>query len=178
MPTQEISFYPKNFIMKKPWTIFIWLIPAALLLYSFLMFRRAAKPPLPPFYLLKLDNTRFNTNNIPTGKPSVLIFFSPDCDHCQKETKSIVENIDSLRNVNLLFITIDPFDRMKLFNEVYKLSRFPNIVVGKDDGFFFPYYYKNAQPPYNVIYDSHKRLVVVIPSETNAHELLSFLNKL
>jgi thiol-disulfide isomerase/thioredoxin len=165
--------------MKKPWTILIWMIPVALLLYSFFMFKRAARPPLPPFYLLMLDSTtRFNTNDIPKGKPSVLIFFSPDCDHCQRETESILKNMDSLRNVNLFFITVDPFDRMKLFNEVYKLSRYPNIVVGRDYGFFFPYHFKDAQPPYNAIYDSHKRMEAILPSEADAHKLLSYLNKL
>jgi thiol-disulfide isomerase/thioredoxin len=165
--------------MKKPWTIFIWIIPAVLILYSFFMFKRAARPPLPPFRLLLLDSsTRLNTNDIPKGKASVLIFFSPDCEHCQRETESIVKNIDSLREVNLFFITIDPFDRMKLFNEVYKLSKYKNIVVGRDYTFSFPYYFKNAQPPYNAIYDSHKRMEAVLPSETNAHALLSYLNKL
>jgi len=164
--------------MKKPWKILIWLIPAALLLYSFFMFKRAAKPLLPAFKLLLLDSSKLSTNDIPEGKPSVLIFFSPDCDHCQRETESIVQNIDSLRNVNLFFITIDPFDRMKLFNEVYKLYRYPNIVVGRDYAFLFPYNFKNAQPPCNVIYNSHKRLEVILPDETNAHELLSYLNKL
>jgi thiol-disulfide isomerase/thioredoxin len=165
--------------MKKPWTILIWVIPAALFLYSFFMFQRAAKPPLPPFKLLLLDSSsQLNTNDIPKGKPSVLIFFSPDCDHCQRQTESIVKNMDSLHNVNLFFITVDAFDRMKLFNEVYKLSRYANIVVGRDYTFFFPYHFKNAQPPYNAIYDSHKRLEVVLPSETNAHELLFYLNKL
>ena len=164
--------------MIKPWTILIWMIPVALLLYSFFMFKRAAKPPLPPFKLLMLDSaTILNTNDIPQGKPSVLIFFSPDCDHCQRETESIVKNIDSLSNVNLFFVTIDPFDRMKLFNEVYKLSRYPNITVGRDIGVFFPYHFKNAQPPYNAIYDSHKRMEAIVPKETNAHELLSYLNK-
>lgn len=164
--------------MKKPWIIFIWLIPAALLLYSFFMFKRAAKPQMPVLRLLLVDSSQFGTIHIPEGKPSVLIFFSPDCDHCQRETKSIVENIDSLRDVNLLFITIDPFDRMKLFNEVYQLHRYSNIKVGRDYPFLFPYNFKNAQPPCNVIYDRHKRLEVILPRETNAHEILYFLNKL
>jgi thiol-disulfide isomerase/thioredoxin len=164
--------------MKKPWIIFIWMIPAALLLYSFFMFKRAARPQMPALSLLLLDSSRLGTYRIPEGKPSVLIFFSPDCDHCQRETQSIVENIDSLRNVSLFFITIDPFDRMKLFNEVYQLYRYPNIVVGRDYGFIFPYEFKNAQPPCNVIYDSHKRLEVILPNETNAHELISYLKKL
>ena len=165
--------------MKKPWTILIWMLPAALLLYSFFMFKRAARPLLPQFRLLLLDSfSQLNTNDIPKGKPSVLIFFSPDCDHCQRETESIVKNMDSLRNVNLFFITVDPFDRMKLFNEVYNLSRYKNVVVGRDYTFFFSYQFKGAQPPYNVIYDKHKRLEVMLPAERNAHELLSYLNKL
>lgn len=165
--------------MKKPWTILIWMIPAALLLYSFFMFKRAAKPPLPPFRILLLDSiTHFNTIDIPKGNPSILMFFSPDCEHCQKETESIIKNMDSLRNVNLIFITVDPFDRMKVFNEFYKLSKYKNVMVGRDYSFFFPYHFQGAQPPYTVIYDRHKRMEAVLSSETNAHELISYLNKL
>lgn len=165
--------------MKKPWTIFIWMIPTALLLYSFFMFKRAAKPPMPLFRLLLLDSfTQLNTNDIPKGKPSILIFFSPDCDHCQRETKSIVENMDSLQDVNLFFITIDPFGRMKLFNEAYKLYQYKNVVVGRDYTFFFPYQFKGAQPPYTVIYDKYKRMEFVLPAERNAHELIAYLKKL
>ncbi|OQP54315.1 hypothetical protein A4H97_22795 [Niastella yeongjuensis] len=165
--------------MKKPWRILIWLMPVALLTYSFFMFQRVIKPPLPPFHLLLLDSvTDLNTNDIPKGRPSVLVFFSPDCDHCQKQTESMLAHMDSLSAVNFYFITIDPFDRMQVFNSVYKLERYPNITVGKDYTFFFPYHYKGAQPPYNAIYDAHKRLVTILPQETNARELLSYLNKL
>ena len=164
--------------MKKPWTIVIWMIPAALLLYSFFMFKQAAKKPIPAIRLLLLDSSEIDTNDIPKGKPSILIFFSPDCDHCQRETKSIVENIDSLRNVNLFFITVDPFDRMKFFNEAYKLSQYKNVVVARDYAFSFPYYFKGAQPPFNAIYNSQNRLEATLPNEKNAQELLSYLNKL
>jgi hypothetical protein len=165
--------------MKKIVSLTLWSIPLFLLLYSALMFQRSAQPRMPSFKLLLSDSiTIFNTINIPEGRPCVLLFFSPDCEHCQAETESILQNMDSLKNVNFYFVTIEPFGRMKLFNEIYKISRYQNIMLGRDYTFYFPWYFKNAQPPYLVIYDRYKREKGIFSGGTEARSIIAYINQL
>ena len=137
------------------------------------------KPEIPAFNLLLKDSTTiFNTGNIPEGKPSVLLFFSPDCEHCQQETIDLLANMDSLKNVNFYFITIDPMDRMRRFDTFYKLYRYPNITLGLDYTVSFPGHFKNAAPPYTVIYNPDKTMKVIFEGEIPASRFIKATRKL
>lgn len=136
-------------------------------------------PVLPSFNLLLSDSaTIFNTQSIPEGKPSILLFFSPDCDHCQSETAGIIKNMDSLRDVNFYFLTIDPIERLKVFNEYYDLSKYTNIKTGRDYKYYFPAHFKGASPPYLVIYDAYKRQRAIFSGQTDTWKIIAFLNQM
>lgn len=137
------------------------------------------KGTLPSFNILMADSaTVFNTKDIPEGKPSVLIFFSPDCEHCQAETEGILKNMDSLKNAQFYFVTIDPINRMKVFNGYYKLFKYSNIVVGRDYSFFIPKYFKDAAPPYSVIYDRNKQQRYTFKGVATSRQLIACINQL
>ena len=155
----------------------LYIIPIIFLMAC--LFNQRKKDDLPSFNLLLLDSTTvFNTKDIPEGKPSIILFFSPDCEHCQAETESILKNMDSLKNVQFYLVSIDPLDRMKAFNGYYKLFRYPNITIGRDYSISFPAYYKGVVPPYSVIYDRHKKLEAVFKGQMNSSQLIAIVNKL
>jgi len=55
---------------------------------------------IPSFDFLLSDSiTRVNTATIPEGTPIALLYFSPDCEHCQHETETIIHHMDSLKQV-------------------------------------------------------------------------------
>jgi thiol-disulfide isomerase/thioredoxin len=136
------------------------------------------KPEIPVFNLLLKDSvTIFNTGNIPEGKPSVLLFFSPDCEHCQQETIDLLANMDSLKNVNFYFVTVDPMDRMRRFDTFYKLYRYPNITLGRDYTVSFPGHFKNVAPPYSVIYNPDKTMRVIFEGETPVSRFIKATHK-
>lgn len=152
------------------------------LFYIFIFFGAACsfyKADMPSFNLLLIDSTTiFNTRDIPKGKPSVLLFFDPDCEHCQEETTDLLKNMDSLSNINFYFISINQMDRLKVFNGYYQLSRYPNITVGKDYSFFFLGHFKDVYPPYSIVYDRHKRLRAVFKGEATAKQIILIVNNL
>jgi len=136
------------------------------------------KGDVPPFDLLLPDSTTvFNTSQIPRGKPVVLIYFSPDCEHCQQQTQDILNKIDSLNEVNFYFITNDPFDRLKIFNKYYKLYKYKNIMLGRDINFSFIKYFKPTGTPYLIVYNQRKVLRAVFGQETKATRLIQFMNE-
>ncbi len=137
------------------------------------------KAEIPSFNLMLQDSTTiFNTQAIPEGGPTVLIFFSPDCDHCQRETADILGKMDSLKNVRFYFVSFDPIERLKVFNGYYKIHKYTNVVVGRDYTYAFPKYFKDALPPFSVIYDKDKRLRAVYKGETTASQFISVINNL
>jgi hypothetical protein len=127
---------------------------------------------LPAFNILLPDSvSRFNTADIPTGQSFIIFGFSPFCKHCQAETADIIKHIDQLKNIKIYYVTADPFSDMKLFYRHYKLAKYPNITMGRDEKYTFFKYFKVWQSPYAAIFDSHKRLKEVFPYQTTAMQL-------
>jgi thiol-disulfide isomerase/thioredoxin/uncharacterized membrane protein YphA (DoxX/SURF4 family) len=127
---------------------------------------------LPAFDLLLPDSTtHFNTADIATGEPFIVIGFSPWCKHCQAETRDIIKHIQLLKNTRIYYVTGDPFGQMSVFYKVFKLSQYPNIIMGKDlKGYFLPYFKANSIP-YVAVFDSRKRLTQVFQGEVKADTL-------
>lgn len=124
---------------------------------------------IPSVDLLLADSaTHLNTADIPSGQPLVVIGFSPWCIHCQAVTRDIIKNIDQFRNIRICYITTNAFTDMKTFYNVFILARFPNITMGRDwNDKFFPYF-KAPGVPYIIVFDSHKRVKVVLNGEAKA----------
>src|SRR5687767_1173095 len=79
-------------------------------------------PVLPPFKILQPDSTWFTKANLKSTMPTWIIYFSPDCGHCQEEAEAVVTNINKLRKMQIVFITSRPFEDMKGFARYYNLS--------------------------------------------------------
>jgi len=133
----------------------------------------------PSFDLLLADSvTRLNTATIKEGDPIVLLYFSPDCEHCQKETEAILKHMSAMKEAQFYFVTNDPFDKLKVFKGYYKLDRYPNITLGRDEQFFLLRHFKGAYPPYLVLYDRQKRQRVAFQGDTPVDTIISFVNHL
>jgi len=134
---------------------------------------------LPSFDLLLSDSTTtLHTADIREGNPIALLFFSPDCEHCQHETETIIHHMDSLKGVRFFFITNDPLDRLKMFDHVYKLNKYSNITLAWDNQFLFPRHFKGAYPPYLVIYDRDRRMRGAFEGGLEANKMIQFVNSL
>ncbi|EHQ27025.1 TlpA family protein disulfide reductase [Mucilaginibacter paludis] len=120
------------------------------------------KASLPEFSLLLPDSTTIlNTKDIPDGKPIAIIHFNADCENCQKETEQILSHMDSLKQVQFYFLTTERFERLKVFNQHYKLKNYPNITAGQDFNSFYPAHIQNWSTPLMALYDGDKKLRIV-----------------
>lgn len=126
----------------------------------------AAFNTLPSFEALLIDSTTIlNSKSIPGGRPIILFYFRPDCPHCNKETKDLLNNIDSLKNVQIYFVSPMALGEIRNYCKAYQLENYKNIVVGKDYKFSFYKVFKPATVPYMAIYNSQKKLVKVYSEE-------------
>jgi thioredoxin-related protein len=117
-------------------------------------------PTIPPFHLLKVDSATYLTkDDIKKGRRTIVMFFSPDCDHCKRQTDSILADFDDFKNIEIVMATYQPFEEMKDFNAHYRLSEHPNIKIGRDEKFFLAPFYKIRNLPYLALYDKKGKLV-------------------
>ena len=131
---------------------------------------------LPAFDLLLPDSvTHFNTTDIPTGKPIIIIGFSPTCTHCGAETEDIVNHITQFNNFRIYFVTSYPFNEMKGFYHYFKLNRYPNITMGQDSSNYFMNYFKAQEIPFTTIFDSKKRLIQAFGNQIDPTTLLKLV---
>ena len=128
---------------------------------------------IPSFNLLLMDSaTVINTNQIQKGAPVVLMYFSPDCEHCQIEIQSLVKNAHLLGDTKIYLFTPAPFDELKAFYKTNNLGQYRNFVVGKDYEYAFYKHFKAESFPYTVVYDSQRKLVRLYKSEIEISNIL------
>lgn len=135
-------------------------------------------PTIPPLKLLMPDSTTIFTNkDLKKNKPLFLIIFSPDCEHCKKETEELLTKIDSFKNIQIVMATFMTVDKIKPFYDHYKLNRFKNIIVGYDMQHVLPTYYRIAYTPFLAFYDKDGKLIDGFQGNLPLSKVLEYFRK-
>jgi len=119
--------------------------------------------------------TYFTEKDLQKNKPLLIILFNPDCDHCKHETVEIIQNIDQLKDVQIVMATTMTLDAMRAFYERYDLRRFDNIHVGQDTKYTLPSFYQNRLLPYLAIYDKNGSLLNTFEGSRKIDDLVNAL---
>ncbi|NLR66838.1 TlpA family protein disulfide reductase [Chitinophaga varians] len=126
-----------------------------------------------------LDSARyFNIRSVSPGKPVVLFFFSPYCPYCRKETESILKNIEKFKAIQLVFLSIDSIGDLNMFSRNYQISKYPNVIIGKDTGAVYFRYFNLKNIPHTSIYSKDHKLSYVFRFQTSAEEILDQVKEL
>jgi thiol-disulfide isomerase/thioredoxin len=132
--------------------------------------------PIPSFSILKTDSSWFSSTELPRDKPVIIIYFSPECSHCQAKAKFVAERMDSLKNTFLLWASYFSLDKIKDFSEKFGLSKFNNVVFGRDTHYFLPTYFKTTTLPYIAIYNSKGLFSKEFRNGTTVHDIIIAAN--
>jgi len=130
---------------------------------------------IPAFSLLLADGKNFTQSNIPTSKYTIIIYFSPDCGHCQHEATEMVKNIDSLKHTYIVWAGSRSIPELKAFSEKYGLIGCPNMVCGQDQQYSIPSYYQVKYTPFVAVYDNRKQFVKAYEMGVEIPELLKLI---
>jgi len=114
-------------------------------------------PIVPSFKLINIADSTFKTyftkDSLKKKTATIIILFSPDCEHCQHETKEITAHIDLFKKAQIVMAS--PLNELfiKAFYDEYKIANFPNITMGRDPSYFLGTFYKVRSFPAIFLYD-------------------------
>jgi hypothetical protein len=140
----------------------------------------ATSQSLPPFEMALSTGKVFKASrDLTKGSPVIVIYFDPDCDHCQKLMKELFRKISSLRKAEIVMITFKTLSETAAFEKKYNTHKYPNITVGTEGNYFYlRNYYKLVKMPFTALYDSSQNFVYSYREETSVDDLITRLKKL
>lgn len=162
--------------MKKQSIIFLLLM--AWMLNNYTVSAQLNK--IPPFQMIQANGKVFKAQYLPLGKPIVLIYFSPDCEECQKLTKELLERSEELKNISIAMITYQPVEQVVQYVAKNNLGKYPNIYVGTEgSSLFVRNYYDIMLFPFMTLYNKDGDLIVKYTSkQVSVEDLLVRIRKL
>jgi len=128
---------------------------------------------IPAFSVVKVpDSIVFTNDQLQKNKPVVLMFFNPDCDHCQKEVKELLAHKNELKELQIVMLSALPYQLIKAFYNEYKIASMPNITMGQDENFVLGSIYQPARYPSLYIYEAAGTLAKVFAGNAGVAALL------
>ena len=135
-------------------------------------------PTVPPFKLLKVDSATFVTKeDIKKHRLTLIMCFSPECDHCKHQTKDIIAAMDKFKDVEIVMATFQPFAEMKEFYSTFHIADYPNIKMGRDEKYVLPPFYNIHSLPYLALYDKKGNLITTFEGNQKVDTLLNAFKK-
>lgn len=128
---------------------------------------------LPAIPLTMISGERLMANSL-SGK-TILIFYIPDCDHCQREAEAIRSQFDVFKNYALYFITASGTEEIKRFAETYRLNGLPNVFFARTEVADVIREMGPIGTPSLYIYSREKRLIKKFDGETKVAEIAAVL---
>lgn len=150
-----------------------------LLLFVASSFLSAQSAKVPPFQMVQANGKIFRAQYLPMGKPILLIYFSPECDHCEKMLKEFFKQAANFQKASVALITFLPVDKVAKFAKDYSLAKFPNMVAGTEGStFFVRNYYRIKELPFTALYTKNGDFVTSFEKEVNLTTLAEKLRQL
>ena len=130
-------------------------------------------PGIPPFRLLEIDSLHYLTkDDIKKNHKVLVIFFSPDCEHCKHQMRDILADANKFKDIEIVMATFQPFDEMKSFYTYFRIADHSNIMMGRDDKYMLPPYYRMQSLPCLALYDKKGQFITKFEGNQKVDTLL------
>lgn len=117
-------------------------------------------PTVPPFSITNVsDSSKFAKADLAKKKAALIFIFSPDCEHCQQETKALIANIKLFKKVQIVMASPLEHRYLKKFYDEYKIADQQNIIMGRDPGYFLGSFYNIHSFPALFLYNKQGNFV-------------------
>ena len=130
-------------------------------------------PNVPPFTILQVDSTNLTKDQLKKHQPTIIMYFSPDCDHCKHQWADMEKRMKDLKKFQIVMVTYQPFEDMVAFYKEKNIASYSNIKLGRDTKFFLPPFYKIQSLPFQALYDKNGDLVTTFQGNVKIDKLLA-----
>ena len=111
-------------------------------------------PTIPPFTLrLVPDSAEFTKADLKKKRATIIMIFSPDCEHCIHSTEDLLAHYDLFKKVQIVMATPLAWPHIQKFWNDFKIADYPNIRVGLDNNYFLGTFYQLHSYPAIIVYD-------------------------
>jgi thioredoxin-related protein len=132
-------------------------------------------PNLPAFELLNTDSVAFGKSVLKPNKPTMVMFVSVTCDHCQHQMDSLISRIEEFKKIQIVIGVYQPMDELRAFIEKYNLKEHKNIFVGRDHKFLMVPFFGIHNLPCMTLYNAKGELITKFEGTTPINKLLEKL---
>jgi hypothetical protein len=107
---------------------------------------------------------------------TIILFFHPECEHCQYEAKSIVSKLNQLGSTNIWWISSADKSSIQLFLKKYQLNTLPNQYFAHLPIELISTTFGSISVPHIFIYDENQLLLKEFKGETKIEALIKYLH--
>lgn len=133
---------------------------------------------IPPFSMTLANGLYFSSAQVPKGKPVLLIYFDPECDHCHTLMNGFFKRPADFGSAEVLMITYKPINEIQAFAKAYQTYKYPNIKVGTEGTtYYLRNYYRMQNTPFVALYNKEGKMVTVYQKEVPLDALYKQLKK-
>ncbi len=153
-----------------------FLVIGLIFFISFFTIPKATSGNIPPFRITQLNGKSFRAENIPFGKPILIVYFSPDCDDCLNFINSFFDNIKAFDKAYVVMISYLSLDSITKIYAKYKIGQHGNIAIGVEGvPYFVRNYYNITALPFVALYDKNGKLISSYAKDIPLFNLISSL---
>jgi len=109
--------------------------------------------------------------------PTIILFFNPDCDHCQYEAKAILEHQSDFTTTNFWWVTTVDSSAINDFSKKYHLDKLSKHYFAKLSTEKVVETFGSVSVPHIFIYDKTGVLQKEFRGETKIEALLKYINQ-
>ena len=131
---------------------------------------------LPKVSFYHLNEEVFTYTNL-GKKETLIIYFHPECEHCQYEAKQLLLHKEKFQNTQVMMISPAPLVDILQFTTDYQLYEFKALKVLWDKDRTFETYFGQASFPTVLIYDAENKLQKKYNGEVKIEAMLKYINK-
>ncbi len=131
---------------------------------------------IPSFKLIAVkDSVYFTDSNLVKGKKTIFMLFNPECEHCQKQFKMLVNLPVVKESVQIVLTSTETWEKITAFSKKFETDKYPFVHLCKDYKYYFGGFFRPKTVPVLVFYNKQNQFVAISQGEATKKQMLEWL---